>query len=143
MLEFLWCIAVIGALIGFSAAGTLSMRLRWGAAWLVLALMALLHMKWEHGPLRVALNLLLFFQWHTILIIVLLGLSLIGFIFSWHGRLTRRGVLGGVVIGAAIALLLIMEWYCVLLLFLTLSMASLLWTGRRWLGPLPWICAVT
>ena len=141
MIEFLWVLLLMGSLVGLSSAPARSMKIRWGLAFSLLAACAAVYI-WHNRFLRVALNLLLFFDRHTILIAVLLTVSALGFVFAWHGQLTRRGVVGATLVGVAVMLLVVLEWSCALIILLGLSALALLWArGAKW-RPLAWICAL-
>ena len=141
MIEFVWFLLLLGACIGFSAGRVPSIKGRWGlviglllvcAAWYVI----------KHGESRVTLNLLLFFDRHTVLLTGLLVFSLFGFVLAWSGQWIRGSVIGGLAIGVTVALFLALEWYCALVLLLMLALFSLLWVSRERLGSLGWICAL-
>ena len=165
MIEFLWFLILVATLVGLSFAraerksatrpeaqhyhGLLDRISAWCARfsprelrwWLVIGIMIAVAYSYihKHELMRVALNLLLFFEWHTVFATVLLALSVVGFIFAWRNELTRGGVVGAGLIGGLLALLVHFEWYCLLVILLTLGLLAVLGAWRERWGWWAWI----
>jgi hypothetical protein len=80
--------------------------------------------------LRAVLNLILFFEWHTVLMTVLLGISLAALLFSWRTQLTIGKWLTGAALIGAVALLLSWKWYCFLVLVAAAVLTGVLFRWR-------------
>lgn len=142
MIEFVWLVMLLGSAAGmYVTRRTQPAYHRWTLAFGVLLVLAVLYIV-RHGPLRVLLNLFLFFEWHPIPLTVLFILSIASFTFAWRGQFTRGGVVIGALITSAVALCLVLGWYCLLAVLLTGLLFSLLWQQReerkfvilRWIG---------
>ena len=152
MVEFLWVLIVIASFVGAlhctptcdtwreQLRACLAGRWRW---WLIVGGLLLVGVAYiRHDAMRAILNLLLFFERHGLLIALLLVISLVGFLLAWHGEWSLRRLVGGAVVGIAVTLLLVFEWYSVVLALLSLSLFSLLWIQRAQLPWLTWSCAL-
>ena len=167
MFEFLWFLILIASLLGLSfarakrksATGPQAQHdhgppdraaawsgrfapaeLRW---WLVIGILiaAAFYHFGRHEPMRIGLNLLLFFEWHAVLVWVLLALSVAGFILAWRNELTRGAVVRTVLIGSVLALLFYFEWYCLIVILLTLGLLPVLWAWRDHFGGWAWLAS--
>src|SRR5207247_11477102 len=152
MFEFLWVLILIATLVGFSSYRVtgdrwlerlcrhLAVAWRW---WLALTVLLVVGMAYLwNNVMRTALNILLFFERHDVLIAILLVIALGGFILAWRCKLPLRGRIGGGIFAVAVTALLVYKWYClaISLLLLILFGLVLIQGGRlRWPGWFRWI----
>jgi hypothetical protein len=152
MIEFFWVLALMGSLVGAlnyrrtdpgwwqRLRDCLVQRWRW---WLMVAGFLLVAASYLTGNImRPALNLLLFFQRHGLVIALLLVISLGGFMLAWRGELTPRSLLGGMAAGAILALLLALKWYCLVVSLLLVALLGLLLSRKDQLPVLAWVGVV-
>ena len=90
MKEILWLLAVAVSLVALVPARERATKLRWLLVVSILVLVGGLYVS-RNGILRVALDILLFFERHTVPFVLLLVLSLAGVIYGWRARLTTLG----------------------------------------------------
>src|SRR2546427_12890977 len=86
MKEILWLLAVAVSLVALVSARERATRLRWLLVVSILVLVGGLYMS-RKGILRVELDILMFFERHTVLFVLLLVLSIAGAIYGWRARL--------------------------------------------------------
>jgi len=90
MKEILWLLTLAAGLVALVSARERATKLRWLLVVSILVLVGGLYVS-RNGILRVALDILLFFERHTVLFVLLLVLSLAGVVYGWRARLTTLG----------------------------------------------------
>ncbi|PYS17499.1 MAG: hypothetical protein DMG11_34765, partial [Acidobacteria bacterium] len=90
MKEILWLLTLAAGLVALVSARERATKLRWLLVVSILVLVGGLYVS-RNGILRVALDILLFFERHTVPFVLLLVLSLAGVIYGWRARLTTLG----------------------------------------------------
>lgn len=141
MIEFLWVLLLVASFVGAlnykprdvtrraRVRSCIAQRWRW---WLLVGFLVLVAgvYLWEN-ILRALLNLLLFFDRHNVFMMVLLAVSLVGFMLAWRKELTAYRVLAAIVLGATVASLLALGWYRMSIGLLFLSLFGLLLAQRE------------
>jgi hypothetical protein len=158
MKEIIWLVIITVSLVGVMSARGRVNKLRWLLVLSIVALAGGIYVS-RNGILRAALDILLFFERHTVLFVVLLALSLVGVFFAWLARWTTLGWVCGLIVGLAVDLVVVKSralsywidfgqgvsfpWDTVLFfLLLTLSLVGLIAAWRARLQPLGWVCGL-
>ncbi len=141
MIEFLWVLILVASFVGALNCkptgetkrerlnSCLTQRWRW---WLLVGFLVLVAGVYlRENMQRTLLNLLLFFDRHNVVMMVLLAVSLVGFMLAWRKELTAYRVVAAILFGATVASLLAFGWYRLSIGLLFLSLFGLLLAQRE------------